>query len=213
MPRSRRVSVPIKGYVQLIRFDPQMDSGGPVLWQNPTTRRLVLVGIINYGRGCGYTSGVNCRVGGYVDWIVSVTRGTDLYDTQFNRKRESCVRTIVTSTLFQTQRTASSNKRSGIRGVSTRFDVVSTAEPTVSIISLTPTVRIPRIHRFYTVNRVSTCILPTGTTKRVSGAYYVSLVSDDREVTPFDRVEFGDDSHRCFFINQVECTRIREYIY
>ncbi|XP_076175096.1 venom serine protease 34 [Ptiloglossa arizonensis] len=52
----------------------QMDSGGPVLWQNPTTRRLVLVGIINYGRGCGYTSGVNCRVGGYVDWIVSVTR-------------------------------------------------------------------------------------------------------------------------------------------
>ncbi|XP_076628671.1 venom serine protease 34 [Colletes latitarsis] len=57
--------------------DCQMDSGGPVLWQNPTTRRIVLIGIINYGSGCGVTSGVNCRVGGYIDWIVSVTPDTE----------------------------------------------------------------------------------------------------------------------------------------
>ncbi|CAK9795048.1 Venom serine protease 34 [Anthophora quadrimaculata] len=50
----------------------QMDSGGPVLWENPTTRRLVLIGIISLGRGCGVYGGVNVRVGAYVDWIVSV---------------------------------------------------------------------------------------------------------------------------------------------
>lgn len=51
----------------------QMDSGGPVLWQNPTSRRLVLVGAISYGGVCGVGSGVNTRVGGYIDWIFSVT--------------------------------------------------------------------------------------------------------------------------------------------
>ncbi|KAK9309603.1 hypothetical protein QLX08_000821 [Tetragonisca angustula] len=51
----------------------QMDSGGPVLWQDPTTRRLVLIGIISMGRGCGVTAGLNTRVGAYIDWIVSVT--------------------------------------------------------------------------------------------------------------------------------------------
>ncbi|XP_053980748.1 venom serine protease 34-like [Hylaeus volcanicus] len=54
----------------------QMDSGGPVLWQNPTTRRVSLVGIISQGSGCGISAGVNCRVGGYVDWIASVTPNT-----------------------------------------------------------------------------------------------------------------------------------------
>ncbi|CAK9830266.1 Venom serine protease 34 [Anthophora retusa] len=50
----------------------QMDSGGPVLWENPTTRRLVLIGIISLGRGCGVYGGINVRVGAYIDWIVSV---------------------------------------------------------------------------------------------------------------------------------------------
>ncbi|XP_003402441.1 venom serine protease 34 [Bombus terrestris] len=51
----------------------QMDSGGPVLWQNPTTRRLVLIGIIARGRGCAVVGGVNTRVGAYIDWIISAT--------------------------------------------------------------------------------------------------------------------------------------------
>ncbi|KOC70082.1 Venom serine protease 34, partial [Habropoda laboriosa] len=50
----------------------QMDSGGPVLWENPTSRRLVLIGIISLGRGCALYGGVNVRVGAYIDWIVSV---------------------------------------------------------------------------------------------------------------------------------------------
>ncbi|CAD1476422.1 unnamed protein product, partial [Heterotrigona itama] len=49
----------------------QMDSGGPVLWQNPTTRRLVLIGIISLGRGCAIAAGLNTKVGSYIDWIVS----------------------------------------------------------------------------------------------------------------------------------------------
>ncbi|XP_029159495.1 venom serine protease 34-like [Nylanderia fulva] len=56
----------------------QFDSGGPVLWQNPTTRREVLVGIISFGTGCGNNEpGINTRVGTYIDWILSVTSGTD----------------------------------------------------------------------------------------------------------------------------------------
>lgn len=52
-----------------------MDSGGPVLWQNPTTRRLVLIGIIAKGRSCAVVGGVNARVGAYIDWIISATSG------------------------------------------------------------------------------------------------------------------------------------------
>ncbi|XP_020294866.1 venom serine protease 34-like isoform X2 [Pseudomyrmex gracilis] len=52
----------------------QMDSGGPILWQNPTTRNLVLIGIISGGIGCGGDSpSINTRVGAYVDWIQRVT--------------------------------------------------------------------------------------------------------------------------------------------
>lgn len=54
----------------------QFDSGGPVLWQNPTTRREVLVGIISFGNGCGNNEpGINTRVGIYIDWILHVTSG------------------------------------------------------------------------------------------------------------------------------------------
>ncbi|XP_051165113.1 venom serine protease-like [Leptopilina boulardi] len=56
----------------------QFDSGGPVLWQNPTTRRLVVVGITGYGVGCGSKiPAVNTRVGAFLDWIQSVTQGVN----------------------------------------------------------------------------------------------------------------------------------------
>ncbi|KAH0566769.1 hypothetical protein KQX54_003968 [Cotesia glomerata] len=48
------------------------DSGGPVLWRNPKTRRVVLVAIIDYGMVCSSGSpSVNVDVSYYVDWIVS----------------------------------------------------------------------------------------------------------------------------------------------
>ncbi|XP_029669317.1 venom serine protease 34-like [Formica exsecta] len=52
----------------------QMDSGGPVLWQNPTTLNLVLVGITSTGIGCGTTEpSISTRTGAFIDWIMSVT--------------------------------------------------------------------------------------------------------------------------------------------
>ncbi|XP_051165115.1 venom serine protease 34-like isoform X2 [Leptopilina boulardi] len=54
----------------------QFDSGGPALWQNPSTGRLVNVGIISYGIACGTNNpSVNTRVGAFMDWILSVTPG------------------------------------------------------------------------------------------------------------------------------------------
>ena len=48
----------------------QYDSGGPVLWQDPSTRRLVHVGIISYGNTCADGNpAVNSRVGSYLNWI------------------------------------------------------------------------------------------------------------------------------------------------
>ncbi|XP_043478948.1 venom serine protease 34-like isoform X2 [Leptopilina heterotoma] len=56
----------------------QFDSGGPVLWQNPTTKRLVIVGIVSYGVACGTKiPSVNTRVGAFLDWIQSVTEGVN----------------------------------------------------------------------------------------------------------------------------------------
>lgn len=53
-----------------------MDSGGPVLWQNPTTLNLVLVGITSTGIGCGTTEpSISTRTGAFIDWIMSVTPG------------------------------------------------------------------------------------------------------------------------------------------
>lgn len=52
----------------------QEDSGGPVLWENPTSRSLVLVGIISRGHFCGdNTTSLNTKVGYYMDWIVKET--------------------------------------------------------------------------------------------------------------------------------------------
>lgn len=51
-----------------------MDSGGPVLWKNPSTKRLVLVGIISSGTDCGGpTPGINTRVGSFMAFILSQT--------------------------------------------------------------------------------------------------------------------------------------------
>lgn len=56
-----------------------MDSGGPILWENPTTHNLVLVGIISYGVGCASkVPAVAMRIGAYIDWILSETPGKNL---------------------------------------------------------------------------------------------------------------------------------------
>lgn len=53
-----------------------MDSGGPLLWQDPITHNLVIVGIISSGEGCASNSpAISKRVGYFVDWITSVTSG------------------------------------------------------------------------------------------------------------------------------------------
>nr|XP_012226054.1 PREDICTED: venom serine protease-like isoform X1 [Linepithema humile] len=54
----------------------QMDSGGPILWQDPVTYRLVLVGITSSGVGCASGVPAVCtRAGYYIEWIQSVTPG------------------------------------------------------------------------------------------------------------------------------------------
>ncbi|KAM0726093.1 Venom serine protease 34 [Formica fusca] len=51
----------------------QMDSGGPALWQDPTTLNLVLAGITSFGTGCGSDEpAIDTRVGPYIGWIESV---------------------------------------------------------------------------------------------------------------------------------------------
>lgn len=55
-----------------------MDSGGPLLWHNPTTDRCLLIGIISAGVGCASNDpAVAMRTGAFIDWIVSVTPGKD----------------------------------------------------------------------------------------------------------------------------------------
>ncbi|KAF4528108.1 hypothetical protein B566_EDAN016589 [Ephemera danica] len=52
----------------------QSDSGGPVLWQDPSTRRLHLVGIISYGVRCASDlPAVNTRITSYLDWLQQTT--------------------------------------------------------------------------------------------------------------------------------------------
>lgn len=53
-----------------------MDSGGPVLWENPTTHNIILVGITSSGIGCASNEpAIDTRTGAFIDWIVSVTPG------------------------------------------------------------------------------------------------------------------------------------------
>ncbi|KAI4500529.1 hypothetical protein M0802_004491 [Mischocyttarus mexicanus] len=52
------------------------DSGGPILWKNPITNNLIIVGIISYGRTCADSSpGVNTRVTSYMDFIQNTIQG------------------------------------------------------------------------------------------------------------------------------------------
>ncbi|XP_018051852.1 PREDICTED: venom serine protease-like [Atta colombica] len=52
----------------------QMDSGGPILWNDPITNRIILVGIISAGEGCASNKpSLNMRVSAFIDWIVSIT--------------------------------------------------------------------------------------------------------------------------------------------
>ncbi|XP_046737946.1 venom serine protease 34-like [Diprion similis] len=54
----------------------QFDSGGPLLWQNPNSRRLFIVGEISYGRACASSApSVNTRITAYLDWILANTEG------------------------------------------------------------------------------------------------------------------------------------------
>ncbi|XP_060519146.1 venom serine protease-like [Cylas formicarius] len=50
------------------------DSGGPLLWMDPSTQRLHLIGIISHGLDCNIDSpSINTRVTSYLDWIVART--------------------------------------------------------------------------------------------------------------------------------------------
>lgn len=64
-----------------------MDSGGPVLWENPSTHNIVLVGIISSGIGCASKKpAVSMRVGAYLKWIESVTPGKNRQEGGLVRK-------------------------------------------------------------------------------------------------------------------------------
>lgn len=52
----------------------QFDSGGPILWQNPESSRVMLAGIISYGTTCADDKpGVNTRVTSILNFILSHT--------------------------------------------------------------------------------------------------------------------------------------------
>ncbi|XP_045472090.1 venom serine protease 34-like [Harmonia axyridis] len=51
-----------------------VDSGGPLIWWDNSTRRLQVVGLISAGRDCaGHMPSINVRVTSYLSWIVSST--------------------------------------------------------------------------------------------------------------------------------------------
>ncbi|XP_036145389.1 venom serine protease isoform X2 [Monomorium pharaonis] len=52
----------------------QMDSGGPLLWQDPKTHNIVVVGITSTGSGCASnTPAVAMCLGYFINWIIYVT--------------------------------------------------------------------------------------------------------------------------------------------
>ncbi|KAK7794177.1 hypothetical protein R5R35_005374 [Gryllus longicercus] len=58
----------------------QSDSGGPLFWQDPYTRRTHVVGVVSHGIACATDSpGVNTRVTYYLDWVASVVSADDTY--------------------------------------------------------------------------------------------------------------------------------------
>lgn len=79
---SRSTSKPIFNS-QICTYTPgkdscQNDSGGPLLWLDPDSKRLQLVGAISYGLGCASSvPGVNTRITNYLAWVVSMTPDTE----------------------------------------------------------------------------------------------------------------------------------------
>ncbi|CAH1279676.1 unnamed protein product [Diabrotica balteata] len=56
----------------------QMDSGGPLLWLDPSTLRLQLVGVVSFGYGCATNRpSINSRVTSFLEWIVTVAADTN----------------------------------------------------------------------------------------------------------------------------------------
>lgn len=55
-----------------------MNSGGPILWEDPVMQKLVLTSII-VGSMPGYCAtkfpAIVIRTGTFIDWIVFITRG------------------------------------------------------------------------------------------------------------------------------------------
>lgn len=52
-----------------------------MLWQDPATGRLTLVGIISYGLGCGGNKpSINTRVTETLRWIEEMTPGTSAFN-------------------------------------------------------------------------------------------------------------------------------------
>ncbi|XP_063975608.1 venom serine protease-like isoform X2 [Diachasmimorpha longicaudata] len=50
----------------------QYDSGGPVLWRNPSTKRIVLIALVSFGSACASgTPAVNTRVGGFIEFFAA----------------------------------------------------------------------------------------------------------------------------------------------
>jgi len=48
----------------------QGDSGGPVIWHDPQTKKYTLVGLVSYGKKCGFTSpSLNTDVSYFIPWI------------------------------------------------------------------------------------------------------------------------------------------------
>ncbi|CAA9995318.1 unnamed protein product [Nesidiocoris tenuis] len=70
--------------ISVVNF--QGDSGGPVIWLDPSTNRYTVVGIVSFGRGCAQIGapGVNTAVSPYRNWILSKI-GRELHFFNFHR--------------------------------------------------------------------------------------------------------------------------------
>jgi len=82
-----------------------MDSGGPVLWQDFTTRKLVLVGITSSGFACASkTPAIDTRVGAFLDWIMLVTPGKNLNKKSQTYKQIECTSYLSMYNILLSQR-------------------------------------------------------------------------------------------------------------
>lgn len=88
----------------------QADSGGPVMWTDPDTKRLHLVGIVSYGFRCATEApGVNTRVSEFLDWVQQVTGNlilalrSHLTDRSYCRRRFLCGLTEIPRLIYFTE--------------------------------------------------------------------------------------------------------------